>query len=44
MTRVLARARLPRATSQRSAYLAGFTESAVAIPAQQRHLWDHITE
>jgi hypothetical protein len=26
------------------AYLAGFTESAVAIPAQQRFLWDHIKE
>ena len=26
------------------AYLAGFTESAVAIPAQQWYLWEHIEE
>jgi hypothetical protein len=29
---------------QHIAYLAGFTESAVAAPAQQRYLWDRIVE
>jgi hypothetical protein len=29
-------------TQRHIAYLAGFTESAVAIPAQQRFLWERI--
>ena len=29
-------------TQRHIAYLAGFTDSAVAIPAQQRYLWDRI--
>jgi hypothetical protein len=29
-------------TQRHVAYLAGFTESAVAIPAQQRFLWERI--
>jgi hypothetical protein len=31
-------------TQRHIAYLAGFTDSAVATPAQQRYLWDRITE
>ena len=31
-------------TQRHIAYLAGFTESALAIPAQQRFLWEHIEE
>src|SRR5262245_65414217 len=31
-------------TQRHIAYLAGFTDSAVAIPAQQRFLWDRIAE
>jgi len=31
-------------TQRHIAYLAGFTDSAVAIPAQQRFLWDNIAE
>jgi hypothetical protein len=31
-------------TQRHIAYLAGFTESAVAIPAQQRFLWERIED
>jgi hypothetical protein len=31
-------------TQRHVAYLAGFTDSALAIPAQQRFLWDRIKE
>jgi hypothetical protein len=31
-------------TQRHIAYLAGFTESAVAIPAQQRFLWERIEQ
>jgi hypothetical protein len=33
-----------RATQQHITYLAGFRESAVAIPAQQRFLWERIEQ
>ena len=33
-----------RPTQRHVAYLAGFTDSALAIPAQQRFLWDRIKE